>query len=71
MFFTNPESMNRIYESTNFFIRNCMFHFLEDCKVLFSVMENSYIGIFDLNRKLLPCKENKGKKKAWKKFVDS
>ena len=43
-----------IYE---FFSRNSMFHFLEGCKVSFSVMINSYISIFDLNRKLLPCRK--------------
>ena len=56
--FTNPES--RI-----FFSRNFMFHFLEGCKackVSFSVMINSYIGIFHLNTKLLPCRITKQRK---------
>ena len=44
-----------------FFSRNFMFHFLEGCKVSFSVMINSYIGIFHLNRKLLPCAKKKKK----------
>ena len=36
-----------------------MFHFLESCKVSFSVMINSYIGSFYLNRKLEPCQKPK------------
>ena len=46
-----------------------MFHFLEGYKVNFSFMINSYNGIIDLNRKLLPCR--KTKKVSWKKFVNS
>ena len=45
-----------------FFPRNFMFHFLEGYKVSFYVMINSYIGIFDLNRKILSTlKKNKTK----------
>jgi hypothetical protein len=36
--------------------------------VFFSVMTNIYIGIFYLNRKLLPCRKTKQSKK---KYVDS
>jgi hypothetical protein len=39
-----------------------MFHFLEGCKVSFSVMINSYIGMFDLSRKYLPWKKTKQRK---------
>ena len=52
-FFTNPESTN---------LRIFMFHFLKGCKVTFCVMINSYIGIFYLNRKLLPCRKTKQRK---------
>ena len=44
--FTNPEF-------TNFFRQNLKFHSLEDCKV----QTVTYIGIFDLNRKLLPSRK--------------
>ena len=46
----------RIYES---FKQNLMFHFLEGWKVSFSVLINSYIGIFYLKRKLLSCRITK------------
>ena len=39
--------------------RNFMFHFLEGCKMSFSVMITIYIGIFDLKRKLLNCRKTK------------
>ena len=29
--------------------------FIKDCRVSFSLTINRYIGIFDLNRKLVPC----------------
>ena len=45
--------------------QNFAFHFLEGCKMPFSVMINNYIDIFHLNRKLLSCK-NKAKKFLWK-----
>ena len=44
-----------------------MLHFLEGCKASFFVNINSYIGIFDLNRKLLNCKK-RNKKKIVKKI---
>ena len=50
----------RIHEK---FSRNFMFRFLEGFKVSFSVMINSYIGIYIV--------ENKTKKIWWKKIVDS
>ena len=51
MFFTNPESTNLQFFFTKFYVL-----FL---RVSFSVMINSYIGIFDRNRKLLPCRKTK------------
>ena len=52
-----------------------MTHFLEGCKVPFSVMINSYIGILDINRKTpIPCRKTKQRKFREKKirsFVDS
>ena len=46
----------------DFFHELLCFIFWGDCKVSFAVMINSYIGIFDLNRKHLPCGKNKTKK---------
>ena len=43
MFFTNPESTNFFHEMLCFIFQS------------FSVMINIHIGIFALNRKLLPC----------------
>ena len=60
-----------IYKSTSFFSRNFMFHILEGCKVSFSVTMNSYIGIFDLIRKLLPCRKTKQRYFWEKKIVHS
>ena len=40
---------------------------LEGCKVSFSVIINSYIDIFDLNRKLLPNAEKQNKENFVKK----
>jgi hypothetical protein len=59
----------RIYE---FFSQNFLFHFLETCKVFFSVMINSSIGIFDHKRKLLPCTKIKQRKfcEIFCRFVD-
>ena len=64
MFFTNPES-------TNFFHKILCFICLEGCKVSFSVMINSFIGIFDHNRKLLPCRKTEQRKFREKNIVDS
>ena len=50
----------RIHEIVS---QNFAFHFFEGCKMSFSVMINSYIGINHLNRKLLPCKKKKEKEK--------
>ena len=52
------------FVSTNLqiFSRNFRFHFLEGWKVSFFVMITSYIGIFYLNRKLLPCWKIKQRK---------
>ena len=52
MFFTKPKS-------TNLLLQNFMFQCLEGCKMSFSVFINSYIGIFYLDRKLLPCRKTK------------
>ena len=54
-------SSHVFYESWmyDFFLQNFMFYFLQGCKVSFSVTINSYIGIFDLNGKLLPCRKTK------------
>jgi hypothetical protein len=50
-----------------------MFHFLEGYKVSFSVMINSSIGFFDLNRKPFVYLAEKQNKENFvkKKFVDS
>ena len=48
-----------IYE---LFPRNFRFYFLEGCQVSFSVMINTYIVIFDRNRKLLTCRKTKQRK---------
>ena len=55
---TNDEFITCFHESWiyEFFSQNFHFHFIEGSRVSFSVM---YIGIFDLNRKLLPCRKTK------------
>ena len=55
MFLKNPESKNLFREILGLI-------FIEGCKMSFSVMINSYMGIFDLNRKLLPCRKTKQRK---------
>jgi hypothetical protein len=52
MFFTNPDS-------TNFFPDISFFYFLGAFKVSFP---GSFIGIFDLNRKLQSCRKTEQKK---------
>ena len=56
-----------IYEYTNIFHETWCFIFW-GCKVSFSVMINSYISNFDLNRKLLSCQKTKQKSILWNFF---
>ena len=63
-FFTSNELITCFHESWIYelFSRNFIFHFLEGCKVSISVIINSYIDIFYLNRKILPCLKRKQEK---------
>ena len=56
---TNNEFITCFSRIYDFFSRNFMLHFLEGSKVSFSGMIDSFIGIFDLNRKLLLCRKTK------------